>query len=487
MTARKATPKARRANTATTRRPAQSSSGSEFPTFEEANEVGAADVTPGVVAAVGAALRVPTGRFERAARWGLLTGGLAAGFIGEGVRRVASGATMGYSELAFNDANAKRLLKSLGRMRGAAMKLGQALSMEMEGLVPPAFAEVLAALQASGNTMSDAQLHRVLGQAWGKGWRSRFEFFEEKPFASASIGQVHRARTVKGVELAIKVQFPGVASSIGADLDNLVSLFRMTGLVPADYDLTPLVSQLRTQLEGETDYLREAANLSRYADLLADNEDIVVPRPVASLTTRHVLAMNFVTGVPISDLWNSDVSQARRNRIAGLVVRTVLRELFEFGFMQSDPNFGNYLVDGGRLVCLDLGSAIEIEPVVQGRVRELIRLAREGEQAALVEAFRQWGWVGNEPEDLVRPIAELMVLVTEPLRTRGVYDFGRSDLTERARELGLDLVFRRGMRRPPPPEMVFVNRKLGGSFLLCAKMGAQLRVSEMTELHLPAK
>lgn len=435
------------------------------------------------VSVVGEALRVPTGRIERAARWGLLTGGLAAGFVGEGVRRAVSGATFGYSDLAFSDPNAKRLLKSLSRMRGAAMKLGQALSMELEGIVPPAFTEVLAALQDSGNTMSEAQLQRVLGQAWGKGWRSKFASFDEKPFAAASIGQVHRARTKKGRNLAVKVQFPGVAGSIGADLDNLAALFRMTGVVPADYDLSPLVAQLRGQLEGETDYRREAASLARYADLLADDTDVIVPRPVDTLTTKHVLTMDFVEGVPISSLWQGGASQLKRNRTGTQLVRTLLRELFEFGFMQSDPNFGNFLVDGDSLVLVDLGSAIEIDGVVQQRVRDLITLSTRGDHDRLVAAFREWGWVGDEPEELVRPIADLMILITEPLRARGAYDFAASDLAERARNLGMDLIFRRGMRRPPPPEMVFVNRKLGGSFLLCAKLGAKIKVREMAELH----
>ncbi len=437
----------------------------------------------GVLGAVGDALRVPTGRIERAARWGLLTGGLAAGFVGEGVRRAVRGASLGYSDLVFSDTNAKRLLKSLGRMRGAAMKLGQALSMEMEGLVPPAFTEVLAALQASGNTMSEAQLHRVLGQAWGKGWRSRLASFDETPFAAASIGQVHRARTRRGRDLAIKVQFPGVAGSIGADLENLAILLGVTGVVPADYDLAPLLEQLRSQLEAETDYLRESANLARYAALLADDPDIVVPRPHADLTTRHVLAMDFAAGTPIAELCENGASQARRDRAAGQVVRVVLRELFEFGFMQSDPNFGNFLVDGDRLACLDLGSAIEIEPVVQRRIRDLIRLACRGDRDRLVEAFREWDWVGDEEDEKVRPVADLMILVTEPLQRPGVYDFATSNLAERARDLGLEIVFRRGMRRPPPPEMVFVNRKLGGTYLLCTKLGARLRVSEMASRH----
>jgi len=440
---------------------------------------GGDDGIASLVGTVGRALRVPTGRIERAARWGLLTGGLAAGFVGEGVRRAVRGASLGYSDLAFSDVNAQRLLKTFGRMRGAAMKLGQALSMELEGLVPPAFTEVLAALQASGNTMSEVQLRRVLGQAWGKGWKSRFSEFDETPFAAASIGQVHRARTSKGHELAVKVQFPGVADSIGADLGNLATLLAATGIMPADYDVKPLLAQLRTQLEGETDYRREADSLARYAALLADDPEIVVPKPVKALTTNHVLAMDFVAGVPISDLWVNGASQAARDRAARQVVRVVLRELFEFGFMQSDPNFGNFLVDGDRLVCLDLGSAIEIEPVVQERIRELIQLSCRSDKARLIEAFRKWDWVGDEPDDKVEPVADLMILITEPLRHKGVYDFAASDLAERARNLGLEIVFRRGMRRPPPPEMVFVNRKLGGTYLLCAKLGARLRVSEM--------
>ncbi len=439
----------------------------------------------GFVSAVGEALRVPTGRLERAARWGLLTGGLAAGVVGEGVRRAVSGATLGYSDVVFSDANARRLLKSLGRMRGAAMKLGQALSMELEGLVPPAFTEVLAALQASGNTMSEAQLHRVLGQAWGKGWRDRLAAFEDQPFAAASIGQVHRARTRDGRDLAVKVQFPGVADSIGSDLDNLASLFRLTGVVPADYDLGPLIAQLRGQLERETDYRVEAASLARYAALLADEPGVVVPQPLTALTTRHVLAMEFVPGAPIADLWLKAGSQARRDRIATLVLHVVLRELFEFGFMQSDPNFANFLVDGETLVCLDLGSAIDIGEEVQHRIRELIRLAIRRDRAALVAAFRKWDWVGDEPDEKVEPVADLMMMITEPLRGRGVYDFAASDLADRARDLGMEIVFRRGMRRPPPPEMVFVNRKLGGTYLLCAKLGARVRVAEMAAKYVP--
>lgn len=450
-----------------------------------ADEAQDASVVSGLVSAVGDALRVPTGRLERAARWGLLTGGLAAGVVGEGVRRVVSGATLGYSDVVFSDANARRLLKSLGRMRGAAMKLGQALSMELEGLVPPAFTEVLAALQASGNTMSQAQLHRVLGQAWGKGWRARLAEFDEQPFAAASIGQVHRARTRDGRDLAVKVQFPGVADSIGADLDNLASLFRLTGVVPADYDLAPLIGQLRGQLERETDYRTEAASLARYAELLADEPDVVVPRPLVEMTTRHVLAMEFVPGVPIAELWQKPSAQARRDRVATRVLHVVLRELFEFGFMQSDPNFANFLVDGETLVCLDLGSAIEIDADVQQRVRDLIRLATRREREALVRAFRQWDWVGDEPDDKVEPVADLMIMVTEPLRGRGVYDFAKSDLADRARDLGMEIVFRRGMRRPPPPEMVFVNRKLGGTYLLCAKLAARVRVADMAAEYLP--
>jgi predicted unusual protein kinase regulating ubiquinone biosynthesis (AarF/ABC1/UbiB family) len=183
--------------------------------------------------------RVPAGRLERLVRMGTMAGTVAAGALGEAARRWWSGEGASYADVVLNVANAERIADTLARMRGAAMKLGQLLSLEGGTILPQAFTDALASLQASGDRMSPAQLHGVLGREYGHGWRDRFAEFDEEPFATASIGQVHRARARDGRELALKIQFPGVAKSIASDVDNLAVLLRTTGIVPRDYDLGP--------------------------------------------------------------------------------------------------------------------------------------------------------------------------------------------------------------------------------------------------------
>lgn len=429
-------------------------------------------------------LRVPSGRIERAARFGSLASGLAAGLVGEGIRRWTSGQETSYSDMVFSPANAERLLSGLGRMRGAAMKLGQALSLELDGVMPEGFTEVLSSLQASGHTMTAAQRNAVLGEAWGPGWRRRFEHFEEEPFAAASIGQVHRARLASGRDVAIKIQFPGVADSIEADVDNLALLFRATGLVPSNYDLSPLLDAVKDGLKQETDYEREARSLVRYAQEMQAMPDVRVPLPIEELTTDKVLAMDFLEGVPVSRLWENKVPQDHRDHIARTLLEVSLHELLTVGFVQSDPNFGNFLVRADELICLDLGAAVEVSDRTRSRVMAMMQHGVRSDIPGLIRLFREFEWVGDEPDSMVTPLAELVAMSCEPLRTVGPYDFAAADLHTRARDLSTHAVFEQGMRRPPPAEIVFLNRKLGGAYLLCARLGASVAVAELAEPYL---
>nr|MBP6490708.1 AarF/ABC1/UbiB kinase family protein [Thauera sp.] len=203
---------------------------------------------------------VPGGRLSRLARLGSLATGVAGGMLAEGARQLAAGKRPKVSELVLTPANARRVADQLAQLRGAAMKVGQLMSMDAGSLLPPELADILARLREDARTMPMSQVVEVLETHWGKGWEQGFERFSFTPCAAASIGQVHRARTRDGQELAIKLQYPGVRRSIDSDVDNVATLLRVCGLLPKALDLAPLLAEAKRQLHEEADYRREAEN-----------------------------------------------------------------------------------------------------------------------------------------------------------------------------------------------------------------------------------
>jgi predicted unusual protein kinase regulating ubiquinone biosynthesis (AarF/ABC1/UbiB family) len=433
------------------------------------------------------ASRVPAGRVERLVRFGWMASNLAANAAVQSARRWWAGEAGSVGDALLSGANAAQLAKQLSRKRGAAMKLGQLLSLEGAQLLPPEFADALALLRSSGDTMTRAQLHGVLGREYGKGWQARFRRFDETPVAAASIGQVHRAIAADGRDLALKIQYPGVARSIGSDVDNLGTLVRMARLVPDGFDLRPILAEVKRQLEQETDYEAEARALNRYRGLIADEPHVRAPRAHADLTTRHVLAMDYVDARPVSVLWTEDHPQERRDRIATLAQRLVLRELFDLRLMQSDPNFANFLWDPADdgLVLLDFGSTVEIPAALSERYRRLLRASLAGDRDGIVRLVVEFGWVpGDEPRDRLEGLADVILLSTEPLRAPGLYDYGTSDLAQRTHDASMELAFERGLLLPPPPELLFVNRKLGGTYLLCTSLRARIASGDLARTFL---
>jgi predicted unusual protein kinase regulating ubiquinone biosynthesis (AarF/ABC1/UbiB family) len=299
---------------------------------------------------------VPSGRIARMSTFGRLAGGVAGGMLAEGARRLAAGERPRVGDLLLTPANAARVADRWSHLRGAAMKLGQMISMDAGDMLPPELSAILARLRNQAYRMPPAQLDGVLKAEWGRDWRRRFRHFEASPVAAASIGQVHRATLPDGRVLAIKVQYPGVRDSIDSDVDNVATLLRVSTLLPATLDLAPLLGEAKRQLAEEADYRREGDQMRRYAALLGDDPRYLVPTLVEEFTTDRVLAMSFVDARPIESL--GDESQDTRNRATTALIELVLRELFEFGVMQTDPNFANYRwqPDGERLVLLDFGA-----------------------------------------------------------------------------------------------------------------------------------
>ena len=428
------------------------------------------------------ATAVPDGRLSRLARLGSLATGVAGGMLAEGARQLAAGKRPKVSELVLTPANARRVADQLAQLRGAAMKVGQLMSMDAGNLLPPELAEILARLREDARTMPMSQVVQVLETHWGKGWEQGFERFSFTPCAAASIGQVHRARTRDGQELAIKLQYPGVRRSIDSDVDNVATLLRVSGLLPRSLDVAPLLEEAKRQLHEEADYRREAENLRRFGSLLADANEFVLPQAVEALTRSDILAMSWVEGVAVESL--ADAPQALRDRIATLLIGLLFRELFEFRLIQTDPNFANYRFDAasGRLVLLDFGATRPYSGTVVESYRRLMAGAFRGDRAAMSTAAQEIGYFQDTIHAHQRDaVIDLFATACEPLCHTGVYDFGASDLAVRLRDAGLKLSLDRDFWHTPPADALFLHRKLGGLYLLAARLGARVDVGRLAE------
>jgi predicted unusual protein kinase regulating ubiquinone biosynthesis (AarF/ABC1/UbiB family) len=423
--------------------------------------------------------RVPEGRGERIGRLAGLLAAIAGESALEALRRVA-GAGERDSSILLTSASARRVADTLADLRGAAMKLGQLLSLQGDDLLSPALRETLSSLQSHAHFMPEAQVRQVLAHELGREWKGDFDF---EPLAAASIGQVHAATSRDGRDLALKLQYPGVERSIDGDVDNLALLLRALRLVPAGLDLDSVVPELKEELRREADYAREARSQEQYRALVGDDPGVLVPRVHADLSTRRVLASDRVRALPIEDLRSPSHPQRLRDEIGAKLLRLVFRELFEFRFVQTDPNFGNYLYEPKheRVALLDFGSVRSFSRHFTDHYRDLIAATVAGECADVEERGRQLGFLrGDEDEEALNAFANLSLRVAEPLAHAGPYDFGAAHLAREVRELGVEAYTRRGLHAPPT-ELIFLHRKLAGTYLLLAHIGARVDCRRMFE------
>jgi len=425
---------------------------------------------------------VPSGRVARLGTFGRLAGGVAGGMLAEGARRLASGGSISARDLILTPGNVQRLTDRLSHLRGAAMKMGQMISLDAGDFLPEELSKILATLRDQANFMPTRQLDQVLRAEWGPDWRKQFRWFNPRPIAAASIGQVHKALTRDGEELAIKVQYPGVAKSIDSDVDNVVTLLKVAGFAPPELEMEKLMAAAKQQLHEEADYQREGEQMALYRERLADVEGFVVPRLHEALTRGPILAMSFEEGVSIEELGNEPPQ--RRDEVYARLIRLVARELFDFGVMQTDPNFANfrYRRETDEIVLLDFGACRPVDPTVANGYRRMLDAGLNGNREEVLKATIEAGFMmpivaQKHPERVNRMID----IVINEMREDAPFDFGDRAFIPLLRDEGMAIAQDKDTWAFPPIETLFVQRKVSGTALLGARMKAKVNIRRITE------
>lgn len=425
-------------------------------------------------------MAVPATRASRFLRMAKMAGGVTGGMLAEGSRQLAAGKRPNVKDMLLTPGNAKRVANQLSAMRGAAMKVGQMLSMESDQFLPKELADILAQLRSSAHTMPSQQLEQALVDAYGGDWQYEFYHFEGVPIAAASIGQVHRATTTDGHDIVLKIQFPGIDTSIDSDVDNIASLLKATGLLPKTIDIQPLLDDAKLQLHDEADYKKEAKFLQRFANALADDDRFIVPQLHSELSTGYILAMDYVAGEPIEAVLEQN--QQERNRVVSSLIELTLRELFELRLIQSDPNFANYRYDvnTGKIVLLDFGACRKLKAPFVNHYGQLANAAIKNDHKKILSSAEKLGYkIAEADEAYQQLVLKLFILALEPLCQDIDYDFCNNDLAARLAELSTDIGDFKEFWQTPPTDVLYLHRKIGGMFLLASRLKAKVNVHKL--------
>eukprot|EP00980_Cylindrotheca_fusiformis_P006439 scaffold1376_cov125-Cylindrotheca_fusiformis.AAC.5 len=445
---------------------------------------------------------VPSSRIGRAAGFASLGFGLAVGTASSWASRFLGSSSSSSSSAVASDANADRLAATLCRMRGAALKMGQMLSIQDESLLPPALTRALQQVRQGADAMPNHQLVQQMKSQLGPDWKEKFVSFEELPFAAASIGQVHRATIYNYKEeqqdVVVKVQYPGVARSIESDLRNLSMLVTMTGLAPKGLFIENVLRVGRDELKVECNYINEMANQRAFQTLVSSDPILVqnkfrVPTVIDELTTEQVIVSEFAPGGTIDKV--SGMDQEERNRIGRTILYLTMKELFDWRLMQTDPNWGNFLYDVNTKVTtlIDFGAAREYDKqFVDGYLRIVWANANQDEETLMEQSRRMNFLTGDENAEMLNAHKWSGFTVGEPFWKDEPFDFKASRISTRMSPGPAPQRFRLHLTpfslfcflyviSPPPEEVYTLHRKLAGAYMLCIKLGAVVKCRDMLE------
>uniref|UniRef100_A0A672IZM2 Atypical kinase COQ8B, mitochondrial-like n=1 Tax=Salarias fasciatus TaxID=181472 RepID=A0A672IZM2_SALFA len=427
--------------------------------------------------------KVPATRISRLVNFGGLAVGLGIGAIAEVAKQSLGGKQKGDMNALLDspflsEANAERIVNTLCKVRGAALKIGQMLSIQDNAFINPQLQRIFERVRQSADFMPAWQMNKVLDEELGPGWREKLSSFEDKPFAAASIGQVHHGVLKDGREIAMKIQYPGVAESIHSDINNLMSVLKMSVVLPDGLFADSSLEVLQRELAWECDYKREAECAKKFRSLLEGDEFFHIPEVIDELSGRRVLAMDLIQGVPLDRC--VDLDQETRNQICFNILQLCLRELFEFRFMQTDPNWANFFYnsDTNKVVLLDFGACRSYPESFTDDYIQVVYAASVGDRDTVLSKSKDLKFLtGFETKAFKDAHVEAVMILGEAFASAEPFDFGTQSTTQRIQSL-IPVMLRHRLT-PPPEETYSLHRKMAGSFLICSKLKAKIACKDM--------
>lgn len=427
----------------------------------------------------------PATKGKRLMRLASMTARVATGYTASRVKAVFQSKEAAERDRAKAHEQAGELIaQTLGELKGAVMKVGQMASIAGD-LLPKELAEALGALQREAPPMDFEVIAEQIERELGAPPASLFQRFDETPFASASIGQVHRARTDDGREVVVKVQYPGVDAAVDSDLAHLKIALRASGLVKVKRKvLDDVFGELRARLNEELDYCNEADNVRLFADYYQDHPKVVVPKVVGERSSQRVLTLTYEPGHPIGEI--AEFPQAVRNEIGEVLFRVLADQIFNLKILHADPNPGNFAFrPDGSVVLYDFGCVKRLDPGIIQAYRDTIRAGFAEDYAGVEDGLRRLGARNLEgpevPLDYYKPWRDIFM---RPLLGDEPYDFGGSQLQTEAIKLVPGFLTKYLGSFQPPVELVFLDRVVVGHYGNLRKLGARGQFRRLLEPHL---
>ncbi|MFZ0887638.1 MAG: AarF/ABC1/UbiB kinase family protein [Candidatus Binataceae bacterium] len=405
-----------------------------------------------------------SGRARRAIKIGELASQVGSSYLWNSIRRpFLSSEGRARELLDTHIRNARRMVESSTHLRGAFMKLIQMLAMR-EDMLPGEALEVLRTTHSSVPPMDYAMIATQIRRELGRQPEQLFSHFEPTAFAAASLGQVHRARLKDGQEVAVKIQYPGIEQTVEQDLKNLRLLLVTLQAIARDVmrqkiDTRAIYGELQERLREELDYVTEARNTALFGKLLANDEEIMIPRVFKELSSRRVLTMTYIDGYRLADVLSPAADPELRKWVARKYFKLVWRQIFEFGVLHTDPHPGNYLVTyHPRLGMLDFGSARRFPEPVRHAHLQLARALLARDERSIGAAMVKLGYLDRDQD--ARPMVEVLYILFEPIMADRPYDPAQYDSVGKAGQVG-EIAFQHKLYKSPAHSVLLMRALVG--------------------------